>query len=99
MAQYLDEITGTYVSADEYFEYQADHSTGNQAGLSDLASYIDLERDYDDLAEDAQTAFVRLYEALTELDYENGERYWLPIESGSAEELAILDKYLPRIFA
>jgi hypothetical protein len=93
MAQYLDEITGTYVSAEEHFGYQTEHDIRNQASEYSFIAFLGLECDPEDLTEDAKEAYDAWYGESTELDYENGERYWLDVN-----DTKLFEKYAPRIW-
>lgn len=79
---------GTYVSAAEHFGYKAEHTMHNQVLPIDIDALIfdreSFETDYDEECAEHMRDWVRA--EMCELDYENGNWYWLPIEESDYDE-------------
>lgn len=93
----INDGTGNFVTPEEYHGYKVEHTTRNQFSSFDFYGYLNLDYDdVDDLTDDAREALEALCDAFTELDYENGNRYYLNLSDDEVSEA--LDRFLPRLF-
>jgi len=81
---------GTYVEAAEHFGYKAEHDARNQVDDATVDNLLFLDADFETEHDEECAGHMRatLLSMCAELDYENGNRYWLPDEiAPSVEEV------------
>lgn len=90
LADEADDNSGS-LPVEEHFGYKAEHTTENLVEDVDNLLFIstDFETEYDERCAEHLRGW--LYREMTELDYENGNRYWLPFDDVPEVEEA-LDK-------